>query len=193
MPHLLVLAGPSAIGKSYTAQQLVSRFPASFDYAKVYTTRLKRRDENRSQERVFVSEAVFDEKLAQGAFFAYESFAGYRYGYIHESLQPTDKHLICDISPYLLPDVVEYANVIVLGLQAPDDFTALSEARMIERGDSPSIREARRPLIDRDMQHLRELEQLINQHGKLFHIRGNKTIPQEVIPWVAEMLGLPTA
>jgi guanylate kinase len=190
MRKLLVLAGPSAIGKSYTARTLVESFPDDFAYAPVHTTRPRRTVENRAAERIFVSDEVFRRMAQDGAFFAHEAFAGFFYGYSMEHLRPTDKHLVIDISPYLLPGLTQHSDVVFVGMQAPPSFRELSEERMIERGDSDKIRDARHPFIERDIRDLDTLRPLIDQYGKLFYVQDNDTVPSQIIPWVRQTLNL---
>jgi len=187
---LVVLTGPSAVGKSYTAQKLVRMFPDDFAYACVHTTRPKRVVENRSDERVFVSDDEFRAMIADDMFFLYEDFANYLYGYSHSSLSPSDKHLLVDVSPCFLPKFADRGNTLVIGLQPPSDFAELLEKRMLGRGDSSKIRAARHPFIRRDIQDLEKMEPFVNQRGKLFRIQDNRTIPEQVIPWAVRHLGL---
>lgn len=190
MPKLLILAGPSAVGKSYTASALVHMFPDKFAYARVHTTRVERQQENRSNERIFISDEVFQTMVQNDEFFAFESFAGYLYGYSKSQLQPRGKHVIVDVSPYLLPEFTAHNTALIIGLQAPEDYTELSEKRMQQRGDSMTIRKARRPFIERDIEALANLRPFIDQHGKFFQIQDNSTVPDQVVPWIIEHLEL---
>lgn len=190
MPSLIVFAGPSSIGKTFAAQALIQQYPNSCACAPVHTTRTRRPTETNTSERIFVSEESFRQMIQDDAFFVHEQFAGFLYGCSKEQLCPQDKHLIIGVPPLFLPVFAKQKDVLMVGLQAPPNFETMSEERMMQRGDSLKVREARRPFIRRDIEDLRRLQPLVNRSGKLFRVKDDSTIPTQVLPWIAERLGL---
>ena len=191
MTAVLIFLGPSAIGKSFAANTLISMFPDRFARVKVYTTRDKRGSEKQASDRVFVSPEEFERMTHRGDFSINELFAGNRYGIRTDDLMPTDRHLIADAPPQWLPQFLAYKNVVFVGLQAPRDYWDFLDARMQTRGDSREIRNTRRSQIEADMLDLERLAPLINKYGKVFRVQDDRTVPGTVIPWIIENIGLP--
>jgi guanylate kinase len=185
---IVLIVGPSAIGKSFMAQTLMGMFPDLFLRVHVYTTRQKRGSESEVTDRIFVSKDEFKDMVKQQRFCVYKHFAGNWYGYHKNEFESIQKHLIVDLPPFFLPDFLKYKNVIIVGLQAPPYHEAFLNQRMQSRGDSPQVRQARTPFIQRDIQDLAALSALVNKHGKTFQIENNQTIPDTVIPWVIRRL-----
>lgn len=188
---LLVLSGPSGIGKTYLSKLLLTNYPSLFEHAKVYTTRPRRHnDDVTAINRVFVSLEKYTKLEKAGEFIIDELFAGYRYGYKKQDLIPVDKHLLVDISPWALRTLQPNNHTVIIGLLPKNKPQHFLNQRMILRGDIASIRRARMPFIIKDVDDLKTHEKFINQHGKLFEISDNETIPNEVYRWITGQLQL---
>jgi len=189
MRKIIILSGASAVGKTYTGRQLALRRPHDIAYASVHTTRPRRPEElTHTDERTFVTEEEFMQMVNQNAFFVYEQFAGNFYGYSHESLNNSDHHVVLDVSPYLLPSFANHSNVIIVGLQPPQPYEAFIKQRMAKRGDSAEDLARRWPFVQRDIADLAKLEEFINRRGRLFQVKDNQTIEQDVLPWLVAQL-----
>jgi guanylate kinase len=77
--RLTVLSGPSGVGKSTVVAGLRKKSPEIWLSVSV-TTRAPRPGEVDGREYRFVSDAEFDQMLAQGDLLEWAAFAGHRYG-----------------------------------------------------------------------------------------------------------------
>jgi guanylate kinase len=78
-PRLLVLSGPSGVGKSSVLAQLRSRDPTIYISVSV-TTRAPRPGERDGEHYLFVDRATFDRMVAGGELLEYAEYAGNGYG-----------------------------------------------------------------------------------------------------------------
>lgn len=78
MRKILVLAGPSAVGKTTVAKALLSQDPR-FDYIRSATTRAPRGDGHDS-EYIYLSVSEFERLIEDGGVLEYTRFAGNLYG-----------------------------------------------------------------------------------------------------------------
>jgi len=185
----VAFAGPSAVGKTYIADQLMQLFPEKFEQAKLHTTRKPRTDEN-ATDRIFVTDKEFSEMVEKSSFLFHDTFGGNRYGFTKDSLVPKDKHLLVNIWPWLCEKVSKLPHAVIVGLQAPDNWESLLVQRMKNRGDSEKTIETRKKLISKDVIDLENNKKTVETHGVYFMINDNNTISQQVIPWLDEKLGL---
>jgi guanylate kinase len=76
---LIVLTGPSGVGKGTLMQALLQRHPEMY-YSVSMTTRLPRPGEVESKDYYFISRDKFQDLVAQGEFLEWAEFAGNYYG-----------------------------------------------------------------------------------------------------------------
>lgn len=79
MPHLVVLSGPSGVGKSSVIARALEALPGTWLSVSA-TTRLPRTGEQDGRNYFFVSGDEFDRMIAEGEFLEWAHFAGNRYG-----------------------------------------------------------------------------------------------------------------
>ena len=84
-PLLLAISAPSGTGKTTLCDRLVSEFP-SMKYSVSCTTRSPRDGEIDGVDYLFLDEAAFVARLAEGAFLEHASVHGYRYGTLRETV-----------------------------------------------------------------------------------------------------------
>ena len=77
--RLVVIAGPSGVGKGTIVAELRRRFPALL-FSVSATTRQPRPGETDGVDYHFVSDARFDELIASGGLLEWADYAGTRYG-----------------------------------------------------------------------------------------------------------------
>jgi len=185
----IIFAGPSAVGKTYIADELVRKHPGVFEQAKLYTTRAKRSAETAS-DRVFVSDTAFDEMIKNDQFIVYETFSGGRYGFTKQSLFPTTKHLLVNAWPWLIEQFSRYDHAIIIAMQAPHNWEKPFTQRMKERGDTTETIKRRLGLIEKDKSDLESNKKFLRTTDFYFTVIDNSTIPKLIIPEIETSLNL---
>lgn len=77
---LIVLSGPSGVGKGTVRKALFEMPDQNFVYSVSMTTRKMREGEVEGKDYFFVSKEQFEEKIEQGKFLEYAEFVGNYYG-----------------------------------------------------------------------------------------------------------------
>lgn len=186
MKWLIVVVGPSAVGKTHLANLLISRFPDSIAQGQLYTTRQPRPNEA-GTDRLFINAEDFKRRQAD-EFFIAEQFHDNWYGYPKSLLDNTGKHLIINAWPALIPRFTDIPQALILGMHTTD--IDLLKSRMAERGYDELQLNERLELIQKDQQDLLALKPHIENKGRLFNVNGDNTIPEEIVPWLQQELGL---
>lgn len=83
--RLIVLTGPSGVGKGTLMQELLKRHPELY-YSVSVTTRSPRPGEINGENYYFISRSKFEQLLAQGEFLEWAEFAGNYYGTPREAV-----------------------------------------------------------------------------------------------------------
>ena len=185
----IMFAGPSGIGKTYIANVLMEQYPDYFEQPKLYTTR-KPRSNEKSHDRLHITTQRFEEMLQQKEFIVHANFGGNMYGFTETMIYPKNKHLLINIWPWLVPDFSKYEHTTLVGLQAPPVWRHMLVTRLRERGDTEGIIQTRIELIEKDIQDLDTNKTLVDKHGKFFMVSDDRTVPDEVVPWLIKELGL---
>ena len=133
--HLVVLAGPSGVGKSSVISQALTQAPETWLSVSA-TTRAPRPSEVDGVNYFYVSDAIFDEMISNNQLLEWASFAGNRYG---TPRKPVEEKLAQGI-PVLLEIELQGAMQIreampqaVLVFLEPPTWADL-EARLAGRG-----------------------------------------------------------
>ncbi len=184
---LVVFIGPSAIGKTFAANELIKEHPESFEQPKLYTTRLKRINETMS-DRITVTKEKFADMVENGEFAVYGNFAGNRYGYTSGALRVTENHILINAWPALTPQFAEIKNCLLIGMQPPDNYESLLIDRMKRRGDNIETINKRIDFIQRDIQDLKSNSKLISNEGKIFTVNNDSSVFTDVLPWIENKL-----
>ena len=79
MAHLVVLSGPSGVGKSSVIKQALKELPETWLSVSA-TTRAPRPGEEHGKNYFYVSDEEFDRMIAEGDLLEWANFAGNRYG-----------------------------------------------------------------------------------------------------------------
>jgi guanylate kinase len=144
-PGLVVLSGPSGVGKSSVIADVRERHPAIWLSVSV-TTRPPRPGEVDGEHYHFVDDAGFDRLVAEGAMLEHAIFAGFRYG---TPRAPVEEHLAAG-TPVLLEIELQGARQVraampsaLLVFLAPPSWDELVR-RLTGRGtEDPALVRAR--------------------------------------------------
>ena len=145
MAHLVVLSGPSGVGKSSVIAQALSQIPTTWLSVSA-TTRSPRSGEVDGHNYFFVTDEQFDDMIANDELLEWASFAGNRYGTPRRAVQ---EHLNDGI-PVLLEIEVQGAKQVrasmpdaILVFLAPPTYEDLQERLIIRGTESPEAIEQR--------------------------------------------------
>lgn len=86
MAHLVVLSGPSGVGKSSVIQQALKDLPETWLSVSA-TTRAPRPGEEHGKNYFYVSDEEFDRMISAGDLLEWAAFAGNRYGTPRHAVQ----------------------------------------------------------------------------------------------------------
>ncbi len=136
---LIVLSGPSGVGKATVRKALFEMDDHNFTYSISMTTRKPREGEVDGVDYYFVSEEEFESRIKQGRFLEFARFVGNYYGTPMDEVEK----MIADGDEVVLEIEVEGAMQVkakmpdaVLIFIAPPTFNAL-KTRLLRRGTEP--------------------------------------------------------
>ena len=185
MNKIIVVTGPSAVGKTYLADLLVSAHAQRIVAAKVVTTRQPRQGET-GTDRLFVSEEAFANMKARGEFVVEGEFGGNRYGYTTDALRVSKhkKSIIVNTWPAMIPAFEKIKDVLLVGLTVDEAHLALLEERLHNRSEAPDVIEKRKQLIRADVQTMLQYQDNLAACGRTFFIHDNTSIHTDVLPFI---------
>ena len=97
---LIILSGPSGVGKGTIRRYIMDNFRLKLSYSISMTTRPQREKEIEGVDYYFVSNEEFDRNIAENNFLEWEEFVGNRYGTPKdkvEKLRKEGKHVLLEI------------------------------------------------------------------------------------------------
>jgi guanylate kinase len=143
---LIVIAGPSGVGKGSVVHALLSRDPEGLVRSVSATTRPPRHGETDGEDYRFLDDAAFDRMIGEGALLEWaEVFHGKRYGTPSEPVaraRDAGRDVVLEIDVQGAAQIRDRAPDAVLILLEPPSLADL-EARLRGRGteDEASLRE----------------------------------------------------
>ena len=175
-PLLLVLAGPSGIGKSTIYKILCEKY--GFELSVSATTRSPRHGEINGVHYYFITEKEFDEKIKHGDFIEWALVHGkYRYGTLLETIESAlkkNKHLVLEIEVqghqaslnHPNPLIRKYLKSIFLRPESIEDLEKRLRAR---KDDVPEeVIQTRLRTAKEEMARESEFDKVVvNRDGKL--------------------------
>jgi guanylate kinase len=151
---VLVITGPSGVGKGTVIRLLLDRFP-EMKLSVSATTRAPRPGEQDGVDYYFLSPEEFQEKIDSDEFLEWAEYAGNRYGTLRSELERDAHPLVLEIEVQGARQVRARVRDAVLVFIAPPSDEAL-RTRLVGRGsDSPEqierrLETARMELLARD-------------------------------------------
>jgi guanylate kinase len=139
---LLVLSGPSGVGKTTIAKEFAKRH-AEFVISVSATTRPGRSDEKNNIDYIFLSDGQFKEWIAEEEFLEYEQVHGYYYGTPKkriDDLQRAGKSIIFDIDVKGAMNIIKrYPGAIMVFLKPPSFIELVSRLQNRDSDNSKDI------------------------------------------------------
>jgi guanylate kinase len=133
---LLVISGPSGVGKSSVVRALTDRMV--FHFSVSWTTRKRRSGEVDGVDYVFVDRAQFEEGIARGGFLEWAEYSGNLYGTPRDAVLEhlnLGEHVLLDIENDGAGQVkAAYPDAVLIFIMPPSG--AELERRLRTRGDT---------------------------------------------------------
>ena len=133
---LIVLSGPSGVGKGTVRKEIFSQEGNNFDYSISMTTRQMRPGEVNGKDYYFVSKEVFEKEIADGGMLEYAQYVDNYYGtplkYVNEMLD-AGKDVFLEIEVKGAMQVREKVSDGLFIFLTPPDLMELRQ-RIINRG-----------------------------------------------------------
>lgn len=163
MAHLVVLAGPSGVGKSTVIKEALVELPQTWLSVSA-TTRNPRPGEVNGREYFFVSHEEFDRMIAEGELLEWAEYAGNRYGTpkaaVHERIS-NNIPVLLEIEVQGARQVRESDPDAVLVFLAPPSWEVL-EQRLIGRGtEADDVVQARLTLAKSELEAQSEFDHVV--------------------------------
>lgn len=143
-PPVLVITGPSGVGKGTLIRRLLSDFTGA-ELSVSATTRQPRPDEVNGRDYHFLSGPEFEQRVRQGEFVEHAEYAGNRYGTLRSELQRPARLIVLEIDLQGARQVrVTMPEAEQVFIAPPDDDLGELERRLVARGaESPEQIERR--------------------------------------------------
>ena len=139
---IIVLSGPSGIGKGYIKESLKEKYP-NIEELVWYTTRNLRPNELTNSNRKHLSEEEFKKMAEEGEMALVQGIFGHRYAVRKQDLLPREGVFLTEIHPFVIEEAkIINPNIIAIGL-VTDDYALLRE-RMTNRRKTESLDEVER-------------------------------------------------
>jgi guanylate kinase len=133
---ILVITGPSGVGKGTLIKGLLERVPG-LELAVSATTRKPREGEVNGVDYHFLSEADFDRRVAAGEFVEHAEYAGNRYGTLKSELSRPARGIVLEIDVQGARQVREALPEAILIFIEPPSFEDLERRLAGRASDQP--------------------------------------------------------
>jgi len=140
--RVLVITGPSGVGKGTLIQALRRHFP-DLELSVSATTRAPRSGERDGRDYHFMDADEFERRVGRGEFLEHAEYAGNRYGTLRSELERAKDGLVLEIEVQGARQVREALPEAVQVFIAPPSPEVLRE-RLLRRGTDPPEQIARR-------------------------------------------------
>ncbi len=148
-PPVLVITGPSGVGKGTLIRRLLSDF-AGAELSVSATTREPRDGEVNGRDYHFLSGAEFEQRVRQGEFVEHAEYAGNHYGTLRSELQRPARLIVLEIdlqgARQVRATMPEAEQVFIA---PPNDDLGELERRLLARGAESAAQIERRLAVAR--------------------------------------------
>jgi guanylate kinase len=169
-PRLIVISGPSGVGKDTVIERLRDAYPEAH-FAVTATTRPRRPGEIDGIHYFFLDTATFADRFAQGEFLESALVYSHRYGVpkwpVRQALQRGQDVVIkVDVQgAATIRKLVPQATFIFL---APESMDELLQRLQTRKSDDPDVLMARFMAADRELRRAREFDYIVfNERERL--------------------------
>lgn len=139
---IIVLSGPSGIGKGYIKESIKKKYPYIEELVWC-TTRNLRPNELTNSNRKHISEEEFEEMVKKGEMALAQGMFGHRYAIRKQDLLPREGVFLTEIHPFVIAEAKDInPHIISIGL-VTDDYDLLRE-RLVNRRKTESLDEVER-------------------------------------------------
>jgi guanylate kinase len=157
---VLVVTGPSGVGKGTLIRRLLERRP-DYRLSVSATTRTPRQGETPGRDYHFLSEQEFERRLAAGDFLEHALYAGNHYGTLKEEVERAGGNLVLEIEVEGARQVRQALPAATQVFIAPPSDAALRE-RLIKRDtDEPEVIERRLARAKEELAARQEFKRVI--------------------------------
>ena len=141
---LIILSGPSGVGKGTVRRYIMDNFNLKLSYSISMTTRLPRDKEVDGVDYYFVSKEEFQRNIDEGNFLEWEEFVGNRYGTPKnkvEELRNKGKHVFLEIEVNGAAEVMSKVNddIVISFFLMPPNLEALEQRIRRRKTESEDI------------------------------------------------------
>jgi guanylate kinase len=169
-PRLIVISGPSGVGKDTVIERLRDAYPEAH-FAVTATTRPRRPGEIDGIHYFFLDPTTFAERLAHGEFMESAVVYGHRYGVpkgpVRQALQRSQDVIVkVDVQgAATIRELVPHGTFIFL---APESMDELLQRLQSRKSDDPDVLMARFMAADRELRRAREFDFVVfNERERL--------------------------
>jgi len=139
---IIVLSGPSGIGKGYIKDSLKEKYPYIEELV-WYTTRNLRPNELINSNRKHISEEEFEEMVKKDEMVLAQGMFGHQYAVRKQDLLPREGVFLTEVHPFVIEEAKSInPHIITIGL-VTDDYNLLRE-RLVDRRKTESLDEVER-------------------------------------------------
>src|SRR4051812_2919790 len=157
---VLVVTGPSGVGKGTVIKHLLERRP-DYRLSVSATTRPPRPGEVDGRDYHFLSEQEFERRLAAGDFLEHALYAGNHYGTLKEEVERTSGNLVLEIEVEGARQVRKAMPEATQVFIAPPSDDALRERLVGRMTDAPEVIERRLARAKEELAARQEFKRVI--------------------------------
>ncbi len=168
---LIVLSGPSGVGKGTVRKELFSQPNTNYEYSISMTTRNPREGEVDGVDYFFKTRVEFEELIEQGGLLEHAEFVGNYYGtplaYVHETLE-AGRDVFLEIEVQGAAQIRKKAPDALFIFLAPPSLSALQD-RLVGRGTETEEIIAKRISTAREELEMMSLYDYVVENDEVQH------------------------